>query len=129
MSEITVHNVADTIREKVKTYIFEVMPQEQLNGLIQKVWEEFFKDKSTNWEKKPSEFELLVKKSIEKYIQEKVDESIKKELSNMQSTWDGTAQKVIGESVKTYAPIFLSGLAEAAVSNILQTEKQRRGIY
>ena len=128
-NQVTVYNIADTIREKVKDYIIQSIPKEQLDQLIKQQWDAFFQDKSNNWERKPSEFNRLVQDAIQKEIQVKIDEAVREELKRFASSWDSTGQKVIKDAVSQYAPAFIEGLAAHATQAILQAEAQRRGLY
>lgn len=130
MSNVTIHNIADTIREKVKDYIIEAIPKEQFDGLIKTQWDAFFKDNSDNWNKRPSEFSLLVNTAIKKEIEIKISESVQSELKRFAGQqWDNTGQRVIKDAVEQYAPMFIQGLARQATQEILTAEAQRRGIY
>lgn len=125
-NELTVANLADTIRDRVRTQIVNVIPDEQIDGLIKKEWESFFvtPPRTNNWDttEKKSAFQTMIEKEVNAYFTTKVKESLDKQLEIFtQASWDAHAKKYLNEFVKGYAPMALEGigarLAEAALQN------------
>jgi len=133
--EVTVYNVADQIREKVKYFMMQAIPAEQFDAMIKKEWDSFFVSPSprNNWEQPlPSPFSQIVKEALQKYMQVKIDESIKIELerwvADKNTNWSQTGQKIVGNVVKGYAPEFLRSMSEQATADAIQKFAQQRNI-
>lgn len=135
-NQVTVHNVADTIREKVKSFMLEAIPANQFDELIKKEWDGFFvpPEHHNNWEeRKPSKFAAIVQEAIKKEMETKINESVRIELQNWLnakgSTWSSTGQKVVETTVRGYAPIFLESLANEAATRCLSNMAGQQGLY
>lgn len=135
-NELTVPNLADTIRDKVRQTILATIPDEQVDKLVAKEWESFFEPPTTDrWssEKKPSEFQKMVKVEVERVVKEKVSEAVAKEMQGFQqNTWDKQGQEAVRTMVKTYASAALEGMTENIVMNCLsriQANGQHTRVY
>lgn len=128
---LDVVSLADTIRDKVRTTIAASIPDSQLDALVKKEWETFFTvpTPKNNWETNVefSPFQAMVRKEIDTYINQKVQEAVKKELDAFsQSVWDNQGKRVVSEVVKAYAPSALEGMAATVTQTVLERMNQNR---
>lgn len=129
--ELTVANLADNVRDKVRSTIMNLIPDEQIDALVKKEWDTFFeRPKQERWDntEKFSPFQLMVRAETEKLIREKVKDEVEKEISRFnQSTWETQGRKAVGELVQAYAPFVLKGISESLVVDCMQQIQQQRG--
>ena len=126
MNEITVYNVADTIREKVKATIVESIPKEQIDGLIKTEYNKFFDQPGvSSWDKpKLSPFQELVNEAIKAELQERLKAAIKAEVDKLGVNWNATAGSYIESTTKQLGPALLEGLVGSMVNNAVMRLRQ-----
>lgn len=126
--ELTVHNLADTVRDKVRTTIVNSIPDDQIDKLVQNEWKQFFDKPTDRWNSNDaSPFQKMVRAEIEKLIRERVVVEVNAELDRFQKlVWENNARGSIREMVKVYAPSVLEGMAESMAVQCLNKLTQNR---
>lgn len=114
-NELLIPNLADTIRDRVRTSIVAVIPDDQIDNLVKAEYDKYFQaPQQPSWEKKEafSPFQTTIKAEIETYMKEKLQAAVRKELDALltESKWTQTGQVAVSSLVKQYAPDFLEGM-------------------
>lgn len=129
-NELSVPNLAEAIRDKVRVSIVGMIPDNQIDGLVKKEWESFFlPSKPNNWSSdiSPSSFQLLVKAEIQKHMEQKVREAVDAELQKFnQTVYDAKGQEALKQMISLYAPSVLEGISTNIVNQTLQRIQQQR---
>lgn len=123
-NELSIPNLADTIRDRVRTSIVSVIPDEQIDNLVKAEYGRYFQaPQQPSWEKKEvfSPFQSTIKAEIESYMKEKLQAAVQKELDAIMSDakWTQTGQVAVSSMVKQYAPDFLEGMIANYTNNVV----------
>ena len=121
-SELQVTNLADTIRDRVRSTIMDSIPSEQIDGLVMKEWESFFEIRKpkNNYDPTPttSAFQDMVRAEVKAFMEVKVKESVQKEMERINSIqWEQQGKKALEGIIQAYAPSVLAGLTDMIVMN------------
>lgn len=122
-NQVTILNLADVIRDKVRNTILDAIPKEQLDKLILEQFNAFFNTRvssSFSYGEQRTPFQCMVSTQIEALIKEKVKESIKEPIDNLVSEWDGNNHRIIGELVEKMAPTFFQSVMQNMTAMMLQ---------
>lgn len=111
--ELTHHNIADLVRDKVRQTILDSIPDEQIDKLIMSEWEKFFNPPTGYSSDKRSQFERLVHAEIEAKIKERTKEWIAEKVDKAFDTWnkDESYHKMIKEMVPSVTEGYMMNLA------------------
>lgn len=113
-------SLGDVVREKVKKVLLDAIPEESINSLIKKEYEQFFeenKDRYNNRPVGPSPFSLLIKAEIEVQLKVLVKDKINEQLKDMKYDSDG---QFMGDMVAKMAPFVLEGISKSIASHCIQ---------
>lgn len=122
--ELSIPNLADTIRDRVRTSIVSVIPDEQIDNLVKAEYDRYFQaPQQPSWEKKEvfSPFQNTIKAEIESYMKEKLQAAVRKELDLIltDAKWNQTGAVAVSSMVKQYAPDFLEGMIASYTGNVV----------
>jgi hypothetical protein len=123
--QLTVQSLGDAVKDKVRKAMMDAIPDEALQTLIKAEFDNFFLDQSDRYnnQKQPSPFKVLVRKEIEKAIEEQVRQIIKTQTQSLVQEWDGEGGRVLGDLVTKLAPAALEGVMHSIAGRTLNAIK------
>jgi len=126
-------NLAEMVRDKVRQTLFASIPDTEIDRLVKKEWDEMFRtpEKRNQWDAKEqpkSQFAVMVSREVDAYLQEKVKESVKQEISKCNLHWGDQGHAFVSEFVKLYAPSALEGLAARMAAKSVADMIEARGM-
>lgn len=133
-NELTIPNLADAIRDRVRSSIVSVIPDEQIDKLVKSEFDSFFKiPERPHWSSdagKGSPFQEAVKREIDVFVKEKVQAEVQDQLNAFtQATWDDAGKSFVAQFVKEYAPYALEGVAAAMVTSAMNNLRNNPDNY
>jgi len=131
-------SLEEAVRAKIRSALFDAIPDEQIDGLIQKQWADFFEPTRRNtgsgawpkWEDVPSRFAQLVTAEISEQIKPLISASVRAELAKLEIAHEDGEAVVKGELVnaivKAAAPTMIEAFFAEMVGGVLQAIQERR---
>ena len=132
--ELQVLNLADQIRDKVRTTILNSIPDEQVDKLIKKEWEAFFEipTNRNSWDSSPKEspFTSMVKLEIKAVLENKLKEKVQEKLLEFDRLqWDNAGEDAFRKMIQAYGRVALAGLGEELAAKAIHHLQQNRNSY
>jgi len=130
--KLMVPNLAETIRDRVRGFIFDAIPDDQIDKMIEKEYKTFFEtryEKDYNGRDKkdkplPSYFEKMVQEEMMKQMDEAVKSVIQKKVSELEQEWEEDFPRLLGPLVEKLAPSALQSVIGVIVSRTLESLRQ-----
>ena len=122
MTELTTAaNFQEVVRDRIKTVLFDSIPDAQVDALIQNEYKAYFETRTEYNRKEPSLFSKEVTKIIKELMSEKLKEEIGKILNE---EWDGNdyGPRLTKKAAEELAPLametMMSNMLAGALSNL-----------
>lgn len=114
-NELTVQSLGDAVKDRVRKAMMDAIPDEVLQGLIKKEFENFFEDGKPNYHNsfiEPSSFKKIVKAQIELAMAERIKILVKEQVDTCIAQWGVTGQTAVGKLVEEMAPAAMKGIMQ-----------------
>jgi hypothetical protein len=127
-AELTVANLGDSIREKVRKTLFDAIPEAQMEALVKKEFDAFFKERpqttysgniDTSKPAFPSIFSTLVQEEMQKQFKANIVEAVKKKLGEPQWNYTEQAYRFTNEIVDAMAPVALTSVMKGITGQVI----------
>jgi len=117
MTELTTAtNFQEVVRDRIKTVLFDSIPDGQVDALISNEYKAYFESKSGYNGTEPS----LFSKEVRSIIKELMAKKLKEELGKIvDETWNGTdhGPRLIKKAIVELAPLALEGMMSDLIGN------------
>lgn len=130
MSELSLTNVQDVLREKIKSALLDSIPQEKLDSVIKSEFDKFFKDRSEKWENGSRTYKTRFETQVETILKEESAKAIKEEVHkfldsktlgyHINSQMDGGIKNYCEMIAPALVTSFFRDLAATALSDLQQ---------
>jgi len=125
-NELTVSNLGDAVRDRVKSAIFASIPDEAIDRLIKNEFEKLTKSEYSN---SKSELQAIIYNEIKKQVGDRAGIAVTKYLDE---NYISAPKEIVDKTIKELAPLFLAGLSEAFAGQAVQglrNQLSQKGIY
>jgi hypothetical protein len=121
MTELTTAaNFQEVVRDRIKSVLFDSIPDGQVDKLIQNEYKAYFEKNTRYNTTEPSPFS----KEVSKIIKELMSVKLKEELGKIvDETWNGKdhGPRLIKEAAAELAPIALEGMMTSMMGNAISS--------
>ena len=125
-NSLTVNNLGDAVRDRVKSAIFASIPDEAIDKLVANEFEKLTKPEYSN---SRSELQNIIFNEIKRQAGERACKAVSEYLDQ---NFVGAPKEIVDKTIKELAPLFLAGLSESFASQAVQhlrNQLSSKGIY